>query len=495
MALRGASDGFMCKAFASLLRKTVNDWYMHMELNSIRSFHKFGRKFTARFANNRLRHDPTDAFLALRQGKNESLRDFMLKFNAKLSRLTNIDVQIAVAALKYTTIDQNLKVHLTLKPPRNLQELESKTNKLIRAEEACIREQGQAGPVEKRKEDTKGAGKLRAEERSENENPIPIFERLGNAPIRTPGGKAGRRRPLESISKEPRADRMPSPIDARTSLFSLWQIEKPTPVPQQAPVSKQHRSRDRHRHSQHHRSPKREKPPRQAVAPDQPPTIAGKINIITGGAAAGGPTTAGRRAYAERVFSLEMPLKRARTDPPQEDKVTSFSSEDYKGLQVPHDDAQVIRLIISNYDAEKILVDTGSSVNVLHLGTFEEMKLGEGRLGPAEYSIYGFSGASVQVNGKIDLPVIFCMYPLQKTIMATFLVIDIPFTYSAIIERPALRDLGAIVSTPHLKMQFPTLEGIGEVCGQQMIVHRCYYASLKGSNAPAENFTIGGEDP
>ncbi|XP_077249142.1 uncharacterized protein LOC143888582 [Tasmannia lanceolata] len=79
--------------------------------------------------------------------------------------------------------------------------------------------------------------------------------------------------------------------------------------------------------------------------------------------------------------------------------------------------------------------------------------------------------------------------------MATFLVVDMPFTYSAIIGRPALRDLGAVVSTPHLKMKFPTLTGIGEVCGQQMIARHCYVASLKGSNAPAENFTIGSEDP
>ncbi|XP_077242550.1 uncharacterized protein LOC143883070 [Tasmannia lanceolata] len=134
MALRGASDRFMCKAFSSLLRKTANDWYLRLEPDSIGSFHEFGRKFTARFANNRLHHDPADALLALRQGKNETLRDFMLKFNAELSQLTNIDVQIAVAALKHTTIDQNLKVHLTLKPLRDLQELESKTNKLIRAE-------------------------------------------------------------------------------------------------------------------------------------------------------------------------------------------------------------------------------------------------------------------------------------------------------------------------------------------------------------------------
>ncbi|XP_077248363.1 uncharacterized protein LOC143887983 [Tasmannia lanceolata] len=147
-----------------------------------------------------------------------------------------------------------------------------------------------------------------------------------------------------------------------------------------------HRSRSRHC-SRHHRSPKRREPPRQPPTPEQPPTIVGKINIIAEGPAAGGPSTAGQRTYAERVFSLEIPFKKAWTNPPQEDQVISFSSEDFNGLQVPHDDALVIRLIIANFDIGKILVNTGSSVNVLHLETFEEMKLGEGRLGPVEYSI------------------------------------------------------------------------------------------------------------
>ncbi|XP_077230151.1 uncharacterized protein LOC143863356 [Tasmannia lanceolata] len=232
--------------------------------------------------------------------------------------------------------------------------------------------------------------------------------------------------------------------------------------------SRRHRSTSRHRSPSRHRSrsrrrsrsrhdtrrhqrPKIEEPPEQQQAREQPPTIIGKINIIMGGPAAGGPTTAGRQAYAERVFSMEMPSKKSRTDPTHEDQVITFSHEDLDGLQVPHNDALVVRLVVANFDIGKILVDTGSSVNVLHLGTFEEMKLDKERLGPAEYSIYGFSGASVRVNGKIDLPVTFGTYPLQKTILTTFMVVDIPFTYSVIKGRPALRDLGAVVSTPTSK--------------------------------------------
>ncbi|XP_077231892.1 uncharacterized protein LOC143865045 [Tasmannia lanceolata] len=483
MALQGASDGFMCRAFTSLLRKTANDWYMRLEPDSIASFHEFERKFTARFDNNRLCHYPADALLALRQGRNEALRDFMLKFNAELAQLSNIDVQIAVAALKHATTDPNLKLHITLKPPRDLQELESKPNKFIRAEEACARERSRAGPEERRKEEGRGAMRPRAEA---NWNPIPVFERLGSAPLKVPLSHLlfairdqGLLTPPRKMSTDPKKRSTGKFCDFHgdhghetNHCFHLrLQLEKlakeghlnqylksPAPIersheaqlPADVPKSR-HRSRSRHwspsrhrypsrhrsrsRHdTRHHRCPERGEPPQQNPTPEQPPTIVGKINII-----AGGPTAGDSRPVSLR--------------------------------------------------------GAGSSVNVLHLGTFEEMKLAREDLGLAEYSIYGFSWASVRVSGKIDLPVSFGTYPLQKTIMTTFMVVDIPFTYSAIIGRPALRDLGAVVSTPHLKMKFPTQTGIGEVRGQHMMARQCYAASLRGSNAPAKNFTIGSEDP
>ncbi|XP_077248818.1 uncharacterized protein LOC143888328 [Tasmannia lanceolata] len=261
------------------------------------------------------------------------------------------------------------------------------------------------------------------------------------------------RNPVENLYEAPHHDDEPRnkrPTRSRCRSGNRHRSSNRHRSPSRYRSQSRHRSRSRH-DSHRHQCPKREEPTERPQAREEPPTVIGKINVIAGEPAAGGPTTAGRRAYAERVFSLEMPSKKAWTDPPHKDQVITFSSEDLEGLQVPHDDALVVRLVVANFNVGKILVDMGSSVNVLHLETFEEMKLGEERLGPAEYSIYGFSGASVRVKGKIDLPVTFGTYSLQKTILTTFMVIDIPFTYSAIIGRPALRDLGAVVSTPTSK--------------------------------------------
>jgi len=50
-------------------------------------------------------------------------------------------------------------------------------------------------------------------------------------------------------------------------------------------------------------------------------------------------------------------------------------------------------------------------------------------------------------------------------IMVKFLLIDQPSAYNAILGRTALNNLKAITSTSHLKMKFPTLQGVGEVKG------------------------------
>ncbi|GAV71618.1 hypothetical protein CFOL_v3_15108 [Cephalotus follicularis] len=60
----------------------------------------------------------------------------------------------------------------------------------------------------------------------------------------------------------------------------------------------------------------------------------------------------------------------------------------------------------------------------------------------------------------------------------TFLVVDTPSPYNAIIGRPGLNLLEAIVSTRHLLMKFPTRFGVGEVRGDQQVARQCYKTAI-----------------
>ena len=49
----------------------------------------------------------------------------------------------------------------------------------------------------------------------------------------------------------------------------------------------------------------------------------------------------------------------------QKSDAITFIDEEVREIQTPHDDTMVISLIIANYDVKHILVDNGSSANVL----------------------------------------------------------------------------------------------------------------------------------
>lgn len=45
--------------------------------------------------------------------------------------------------------------------------------------------------------------------------------------------------------------------------------------------------------------------------------------------------------------------------------ILGFRHSDLEGLMIPHNDALITRATIANYNVTQILVDTGSSVNIL----------------------------------------------------------------------------------------------------------------------------------
>ncbi|XP_059436758.1 uncharacterized protein LOC132169816 [Corylus avellana] len=161
----------------------------------------------------------------------------------------------------------------------------------------------------------------------------------------------------------------------------------------------------------------------------------------------------------------------------------SFSEEDARGVMQPHDDPLVVTVTVANHMIHIILVDNGSSTDVLYWPVFKQMGIDRDRITPFSSPLVGFAGEQVQPIGLISPPVTAGTTPKQKTVMVNFLVIDRPGAYNAIISRPALNKLKAVTSTYHLMMKFPT-EGVGEVKGDQTQARRCYNTSLKRVSDP-----------
>ena len=85
--------------------------------------------------------------------------------------------------------------------------------------------------------------------------------------------------------------------------------------------------------------------------------------------------------------------------------------EDAERIHHPHDDAIVITLLIADYTTRKVLVDNGSSTDILYYPAFQQMRIGRDQLCPVNSPLVGFGEMKVQPVGTISLPVVVGAYP------------------------------------------------------------------------------------
>ncbi|GAV79166.1 hypothetical protein CFOL_v3_22631 [Cephalotus follicularis] len=111
---------------------------------------------------------------------------------------------------------------------------------------------------------------------------------------------------------------------------------------------------------------------------------------------------------------------------------------------------------------KRILIDSGSSADILYKHAFDQLRIPADQLRPVKTPLIGFAGEMVHPLGSIDLSVVAGTTPRQTQVQMTFLVVDTPSPYNAIVGRPGLNLMEAIVSTRHLLVKFPTRFGVGK---------------------------------
>nr|XP_018684361.1 PREDICTED: uncharacterized protein LOC108953349 [Musa acuminata subsp. malaccensis] len=143
-----------------------------------------------------------------------------------------------------------------------------------------------------------------------------------------------------------------------------------------------------------------------------------------------------------------------------------------------HDDALVVAARIANAQVKRIMVDTGSLGDILYLDAFQKLRLSRDTLKPMSSALTGFTGESISPLGAVTLPLTLKEVPRMKTVMATFLVVDLPTAYNAILGCPTLNKLRAVISTYHRTEKFPTHAGVAEVRGSPRESRRCYLIAI-----------------
>ena len=88
-----------------------------------------------------------------------------------------------------------------------------------------------------------------------------------------------------------------------------------------------------------------------------------------------GQSSKSKKMYLKVVQKVQFSRRSLRTRSMNEPAI-SFTDEDAERIHHPYDDAIVITLLIADYTTKRVLVDNGSSTDILYYLAFQQMRLG-----------------------------------------------------------------------------------------------------------------------
>uniref|UniRef100_A0A2N9FD92 Integrase catalytic domain-containing protein n=1 Tax=Fagus sylvatica TaxID=28930 RepID=A0A2N9FD92_FAGSY len=423
MCLQGVPDEIMCRAFPTTLKGPARVWFKKLMPSSVGSFAQLSRLFFNHFIGGQRYGRPTTHLLNVKQKEGETLRSYLTRFNKETLLVDGADNKVVLTAFIFGLQSGDFLFSVYKDPPSTMTEMMYEAQRYMNGEEALLARDQTTG--KKRKWE-------HADRSMESHETRPKAQRNRNRRREDRSGRGFNERfnhftPLNAL-----VDHIFMQIRNDPS-FEMAGEGRPQGARQQ-------------------------RPPVEALL--RPPL--GEIHVITGGMATAGSSCSSRKAYARQIHNV---LVTQKTDkkPRLEDLPITFTEKDARKVFHPHDDALVVTLEIAGYSTRRVLIDNGSSVDIIYLTAFQQMKIGKDQLRPIETPLVGFAGTSVYPLGMITLQIIAGAHPKQATKKVNFLVIDCPSTYNMIIGRPTLNRLRAVTSTYHLLVHFPTENGIGEM--------------------------------
>ncbi|XP_076927239.1 uncharacterized protein LOC143590732 [Bidens hawaiensis] len=140
-----------------------------------------------------------------------------------------------------------------------------------------------------------------------------------------------------------------------------------------------------------------------------------------------------------------------------------FDDEDRDNIQDPHHEDLIITLNVANCFVRRILVDNGSSVNIIQLDTLKRMNIPKSVIVSKYLVLAGFSGEAKSIVGEIK-PLV-CVEGVKS--IRKFCVIDTPTTFNLILGRPWIHEMKVVPSTYHQCIKLSAPWGIVKILGDQ----------------------------
>ncbi|XP_058078570.1 uncharacterized protein LOC131226876 [Magnolia sinica] len=398
MQIQSTSEVMMCKAFSITLTGVARSWYRQLKPKLINMFAMLSKAFLTQFIVEKKSRKPSTHLLTLKQKSGESLKDYISRFNEEALQVDDYFNKMALTAMISGLKDGRFLFSIGKNPLATLSDLINRAQKYTNAEEFFSCEKvPKAQSIHPK---TRSARMPHSNLARARRDPIgdPRQKAITLVDLHEDGSRSARQAQILSLSYHGHNT---------SDCIDLKEIE--------TLIRKGHLCQ----------YIKEERQARKDEQPGRARDDGTKIRMIYGGPSGGSDSNQARKAHARSIYP-EHYIHLANR-PRKELQVSTcnltFTEDDACGIQHPHDNALVVTMTISNRKVYCILVDTGSTVDILYSEAFNKIGIDRSCLRPIRTPLHGFAGDKVISKGTISLPVKVGEGQNQVTLLVDFLVV------------------------------------------------------------------------
>ncbi|GJU74499.1 reverse transcriptase domain-containing protein [Tanacetum coccineum] len=378
----------------------ARNWFDDLDPKSVDSFEELSQNFLEEFSQQkRYAKDPTEIH-GIKKRQNEGLQAFINRFKSESSHIKGVHSVLRISAFMHGHGHPELSKKLNDKIPKTVDEMFERVRAFIKGEVA-------AGSAEMVRPSQGDKGYIR------------LACTKGPKKARNRGGLREVRRNIGVYTPYPRKDTFTPLIKTPKEILDMESVSFPEPPPLIGTPKKQNLNKfyDYHRDMGHNTNDcyqlKRE----------------------------GGNS---KRSFEEGRFGL---------------------TDELTFLAIPRnqltDEPIILEGMIEGNQVRRILVDGGISSEIMYEHCFRNLNVNiRSKLRRCRASMVGFSGETHHPLRVIDIRVTMGRAGRSKTVLMEFAKIKCRSPYNVIIGRTRMRSLGAVGSTIHYMINFPTNQGI-----------------------------------
>ncbi|XP_057732938.1 uncharacterized protein LOC130948245 [Arachis stenosperma] len=484
------NEPVLCRAFPTYLDGAALLWFSKLPEGSISSFEELARSFIDYFAAARIYVHGSDYLGTIRQGPQESLKDYLTRFADATMEIPDLDPAVHLHAIKAGLKPGKFRETIAVTKPKSLEEFRERAAGQMEIEE--LREAENRDRKQPRKEENRPirAGDDRGVRKAFKLTPKfdnytrfntkreRIIKEILNAKIIKPPVRAGSYQDQRFVDKNKHcAFHQKYGHTTDECIIAKDLLER---LARQGLLDKYIEGT---RHKGAKTNSDEQQTPRNKEGdkwPNHNPPK-GIINCISGGFACGGETASARKRSYRTMLAIEQTTMLSRTK--DDNLEITFNQSDVNSAAPNADDPVVISIQTGDLLVRKVLLDPGSSADVLFYSTFLKMNLPGKLIQPSSGELVGFSGERVPIKVYIWLKTTMGQHPLSRTFDIQYLIVDCTSPYNIILGRPALNTFRAVISTFHLCVKFQAQDGrIATIHSDRQQAQQCYNSSLKRSD-------------